>query len=154
MQISLHAGQRAPRAELTARVVHAMHHPAARCLSHPTGRIIGHRPENRLDIERTIQAAIDTGVALEVNGLPSRLDLSSEHVREAVAAGVDIVCSSDSHSLAGLQSVMFAVHIARRGGAPRTAVLNTRGPASPVGRSSEGHDPAAFRSDGSAHICA
>jgi DNA polymerase (family 10) len=127
VQISLHAGQRAPRAELTARVVHAMHHPAARCLSHPTGRIIGHRPENRLDIERTIQAAIDTGIALEVNGLPSRLDLSGEHVREAIAAGVDIVCSSDSHSVAGLDSITFAVHTARRGGAARTAVLNTRG---------------------------
>ena len=111
---------------MTARVVHAMHHPTARCLSHPTGRIIGHRPENRLDIERTIQAAIDTGVALEVNGLPSRLDLSGEHVREAVAAGVDIVCSSDSHSVAGLDSIEFAVHTARRGGAPASTVLNTR----------------------------
>ena len=127
VQISLHAGQRAPRDELTARVVHAMHHPTTRCLSHPTGRIIGHRSENRLDIERTIHAAIDTGVALEVNGLPSRLDLSGEHVREAVTAGVDIVCSSDSHSVAGLDSITFAVHTARRGGAPRTAVLNTRG---------------------------
>jgi DNA polymerase (family X) len=126
VQISLHAGQRAPRDELTARVVHAMHHPTARCLSHPTGRIIGHRPENSLDLERTIEAAIETGVALEVNGLPSRLDLSGEHVRQAIAAGVDIVCSSDSHSIAGLDSIDFALHTARRGGAPRTAVVNTR----------------------------
>jgi DNA polymerase (family X) len=125
VQISVHAGQRTPRAELTARVVHAMQHPAARCLSHPTGRIIGHRPENRLDLDRTIETAIQTGVALEVNGLPSRLDLSGVHVREAIAAGVDIVCSSDAHSVAGLDSLLFAVHTARRGGAPRSAVLNT-----------------------------
>jgi DNA polymerase (family 10) len=126
VQISVHAGQRTPRAELTARVLHAMHHPAARCLSHPTGRIIGHRPENRLDLDRTIEAAIETGVALEVNGLPSRLDLSGAHVREAIAAGVDIVCSSDAHSAAALDSVLYAVHTARRGGAPRSAVVNAR----------------------------
>jgi DNA polymerase (family 10) len=127
VQISVHAGQRTPRSELTKRVVHAMHHPAARCLSHPTGRIIGHRPENQLDLERTIEAALKTGVALEVNGLPSRLDLSGAHVREAISAGVRIVCSSDAHSVAGLDSMLYAVHTARRGGAPRSAVLNTRG---------------------------
>jgi DNA polymerase (family 10) len=126
VQISLHAGQRARRKELTARVTHAMRHPAARCLSHPTGRIIGHRPENELDLERTIETAIDTGVALEVNGLPSRLDLSGVHVREALAAGAEIVCSSDAHSVAGMDNIRFAVHVARRGGAPRTAVVNTR----------------------------
>src|SRR5207302_8476837 len=100
VQISLHAGQRAPRAELTARVLHAMQHPAARSLSHPTGRLIGHRPENALDLERTIEVALETGVALEVNGLPDRLDLSGEHVREALAAGVKITCSTDAHSIA------------------------------------------------------
>jgi DNA polymerase (family 10) len=126
VQISLHAGQRAPRRELTARVTHAMQHPAARCLSHPTGRIVGHRPENALDLERTIEVALETGVALEVNGLPSRLDLSGAHVREALAAGVDIVCSSDSHSAAGLANMRYAVHVARRGGAPRSAIVNAR----------------------------
>ena len=72
-----------------------MHHPTAPCLSHPTERIIGHRPENSLDLVRTIEAGIKTGAALEVNGLRSRLDLSGEHVHQAIAAGVDIVCSSD-----------------------------------------------------------
>jgi len=111
VQISLHAGQRARRADLTARVIHAMHHPAARCLSHPTGRIIGHRAENALDLERTFAAALETGVALEVNGLASRLDLSAEHVRAAVAAGVRIVCGSDAHSTAGLADPGFTGQI-------------------------------------------
>jgi DNA polymerase (family 10) len=125
VQISLHAGQRASREDLTARVVHAMHHPAARCLSHPTGRIIGHRAENALDLDRAFAAALETGVALEVNGLASRLDLSADHVREALAAGVRITCGSDAHSAAGLGSMIYAVHTARRGGAPAAAVLNT-----------------------------
>ena len=79
VQLSLHAGQRAARREITARVVEAMRHPAVRCLSHPKGRLIGHRPENELDLERVYEVALETGVALEVNGLPDRLDLSGEH---------------------------------------------------------------------------
>jgi len=126
VQISLHAGQRAPRRELTARVTHAMRHPAARSLSHPTGRLIGHRPENALDLERTFEVALETGVALEVNGLPDRLDLSGEHVREALAAGVAITCSTDAHSVAGLDWMPLSVHTARRGGARSADVLNTR----------------------------
>ncbi|HEX6700577.1 MAG TPA: helix-hairpin-helix domain-containing protein, partial [Gaiellaceae bacterium] len=62
VQLSLHAGQRAPREELTRKVTEAMRHPAVRCLSHPKGRIINHRPENALDLERTFEVALETGV--------------------------------------------------------------------------------------------
>ncbi len=126
VQLSLHAGQRAPGRELTARVNHAMAHPAVRCLSHPTGRLIGHRPENALDLERTFETAREARVALEVNGLPDRLDLSGDHVAAALAAGVSIVCSTDAHSVAGLRNMPYAVHTARRGGAAPGDVLNTQ----------------------------
>jgi DNA polymerase (family 10) len=125
VQLSLHRGQRAPRAELTARVTEAMRHPAVRCLSHPTGRLIGHRPANDLDLERTIEVALETGVVLEVNGLPSRLDLCGDHVRLAVEAGVRIACSTDAHSVLGLGAMELAVHTARRGRATAVDVLNT-----------------------------
>ena len=126
VQLSLHAGQRASRTELTARVVEAMRHPAVRCLSHPTGRLIGHRPENALDLERTIEVALEHGVALEVNGLAPRLDLSGEHVRTAIEAGVRIVCSTDAHSVRGLDGMELSVRTARRGRATAADVLNTR----------------------------
>ena len=127
LQLSLHAGQRLPRRELTKLVTEAMAHPAVRCLSHPTGRLIGHRPENALDLGRTFEAALEHGVAIEVNGLPDRLDLSGEHVREALAAGVTIVCSTDAHSVTGLQNMELSVRTARRGCATAADVLNTRG---------------------------
>ena len=126
VQLSLHAGQRASRTQLTARVVEAMRHPAVRCLSHPTGRLIGHRPENALDLERTIEVALEHDVALEVNGLAPRLDLSGEHVRTAIAAGVRIVCNTDSHSVRGLGGMELSVRTARRGRATAADVLNTR----------------------------
>jgi DNA polymerase (family 10) len=126
VQVSLHAGQRAPRAELTRRVEKGMRHPAARCLSHPTGRLIGHRPPNALDVERIVGVAAETGVALEVNGLANRLDLRDEHVRLAVEAGARIVCSTDAHSTRGLGNMQLSVATARRGEARATDVVNTQ----------------------------
>jgi DNA polymerase (family 10) len=126
VQLSLHAGQRLPRSELTARVTEAMRHPAVRCLSHPRGRILNHRPPNALDLERTIEVALETGVALETNGLPDRLDLRDEEVRLAVDAGVPVVCSTDAHSVQGLGNMRLAVTTARRGRASADDVLNTK----------------------------
>ena len=126
LQISLHAGQRWGREALTERVLEAMHHPAARALSHPKGRILNHRPENALDLERVFETALETGVVLEINGLPDRLDLSAEHARQALAAGVTLVCSTDAHSVRGLGNMELSVVTARRAGAPKGSVLNTR----------------------------
>jgi DNA polymerase (family 10) len=125
VQISLHAGQRWGKQAITDRVLEAMRHPAASCLSHPKGRILNHRPENALDLERVFEVALETGVAVETNGLPDRLDLSAAHLREALRAGVPIVCSTDAHSVRGLGNMTLSVATARRAGAPRDAVLNT-----------------------------
>ena len=126
VQLSLHAGQREPRTTLTAKVVEAMEHPAVRCLSHPKGRILNHRPPNALDLETVIEVALRHGVALEVNGLPDRLDLAAPDVRLAVQAGVQIVVSTDAHSVRGLGNMRLAVATARRGWATAADVLNTR----------------------------
>ncbi len=103
-----------------------MRHPAVRCLSHPKGRIINHRPPNALDLEEVLAVALETGVALEVNGLPDRLDLSGEDARLAVEAGVPLVVSTDAHSIRGLANMELAVATARRGWATAANVLNTR----------------------------
>jgi DNA polymerase (family X) len=126
VQASVHGGQRMPRAEMTRRVEAALAHPAVSCLSHPTGRLIDRRPENALDLDRIFEVALARGVALEVNGLPARLDLSGEHVRDALAAGVPIVCSTDAHSPAGLDNMALSIATARRGWATAGDVLNTR----------------------------
>ena len=126
VQASVHGGQRMPRAELTRRVEEALGNPHVRCLSHPTGRLISRRPENALDLERVYALAVKNGVALEVNGLPDRLDLSGEHVRAALRAGAEIVCSTDAHSVRGLDNMAYAVATARRGGATAAQIINTR----------------------------
>ena len=126
VQLSLHAGQRRSRTELTRMVTEAMRHPAVRALSHPKGRILNHRPENALDLDEVFAVATDEGVAVEVNGLPDRLDLSATHVREALASDVELVLNSDSHSEQGLANLDLAVATARKGGATVSSVVNCR----------------------------
>jgi DNA polymerase (family 10) len=135
VQASVHAGQRSPGKELTRRVREAMSHPAVDCLSHPKGRIVNFRPPNALDLDEILEVAAATGIALEVNGLPDRLDLCGEDVAAAVAAGVPIVVSTDAHSVAGLANMQLAVATARRGGARAIDVVNAR-PSAPI-RSAE-----------------
>jgi len=107
-------------------VLEALRNPYVRCLSHPKGRYINRRPENALDLDRVFEVALEHDVALEVNGLPIRLDLRAEHVRDAIQAGIALVCSTDAHSPAGLANMQYAVATARRGGATPADVINTR----------------------------
>jgi DNA polymerase (family 10) len=126
VQASVHGGQRMPRREMTKRVEEALRNPYVRCLSHPTGRYINRRPENALDLDRVFELALEERVALEVNGLPDRLDLKGEYVRAAIEAGVEIVCSTDAHSVRGLGNMVLAVATARRGWATAASVVNSR----------------------------
>jgi DNA polymerase (family X) len=126
VQASVHGGQRLSKRDQTKRVEEALRNPYVSCLSHPKGRYINRRPENELDIDRLIEVALEEGVALEVNGLPDRLDLRDVYVRQAVEAGVTIVCSTDAHSIRGLQNMELSVATARRGHASAEDVLNSR----------------------------
>jgi len=125
VQASVHAGQRQSRDRLTKRTLAAVHHPAVRSISHPQGRIINHRPPNAVDLEAVFAACVETATAVETNGLPDRIDLSAELVREAIAAGVRITCSTDAHSVRGLGNMQLSVATARRGWATAADVLNT-----------------------------
>ena len=126
VQASVHGGQRGSREELTKRVLAALESPYVSALSHPTGRLINHRPPNALDLEAVFARLAETGRAVEVNGLPDRLDLRDEHVRVAREAGVIMVVNTDAHSERGLGNMELGVATARRGGASASDVVNTR----------------------------
>jgi DNA polymerase (family 10) len=126
VQASVHGGQRQTREQLTARSVEALRNPYVSALSHPTGRYIGRRPPNAVDVERIVEVALEEGKALEVNGLADRLDLRDDHARLALEAGVALVCNTDSHSTVGLGNMRLSVATARRAGATAADVVNTR----------------------------
>lgn len=121
---SLHTSTRQPSEQLTQRLIGALAHPLVGIVNHPTGRIVGKRPEYPVDLERVLQEAARWGKALEVNG-SERMDLSSDAARRAKTLGVPIVLSSDAHSVEGLDGMRMAVALARRAGLEPKDVLNT-----------------------------
>lgn len=110
----------------TARVITAMQHPSVHAIGHLTGRKIGKRPGFDVDFDQILEAALQTGTALEVNASPRRLDLSDEHVRRAVEAGVTLTISSDAHQPSELDNLRFGIGTAQRGWARGDDVLNCR----------------------------
>jgi DNA polymerase (family 10) len=122
---SVHTSLRQDRQQITERVMNALHTPYVDVIGHPSGRILGQREESAVDLDAVIEEAARTGTALEVNSIPSRLDLDDVHVRRARELGVKVAVDSDAHHPDGLDSLSFGLATARRGWATAADVLNT-----------------------------
>lgn len=122
---SVHTGLRQERERLTERVMKALRNPNADVIGHLTGRLLGQREPSAVDVEAVLQEAARTGTAIEVNGIPDRLDLDDVHVKRATELGVLLCVDSDAHSVGALQAMRYGVAVARRGWASATVVLNT-----------------------------
>jgi DNA polymerase (family 10) len=124
---SVHSSFAQTREQMTARVVGAMRHPLVTALSHPTGRLLEKREPHAVDLEAVIDAAVQTGTWIEVNGGPERLDLPDTWIRKAVDRGATLVANSDAHAIEELGWMDLAVGTARRGWAPEGSLANERG---------------------------
>jgi len=123
---SIHSRFNMTRDEMTARMLAAMDSPFLTIIGHPTGRLLLSRDPYPIDMDRVIEKAAATGVALEINADPHRLDLDWRLVGAARAAGVTISIGADAHSLAGLDNVEYGVGVARKAGLVAADVLNAR----------------------------
>ncbi len=88
--------------------------------------MIGKREGYDFDVEAVVEACAAHGTFLEINAQPHRLDLRPAHARLALAAGVKLVISTDAHRMAALDYQELGVFMARRAGATRDDVANTR----------------------------
>ena len=109
----------------TQRLLKAMADPAVNVIGHLTGRYIGRRPGIDLNLEAVLEGLAISGVALEVNGALDRLDASADVIRRAVAAGVRLVISTDSHHTSDLKRMAYGVAHAQRGWSANSDVTNT-----------------------------
>jgi DNA polymerase (family 10) len=116
----------APDSRPTERVLDAMDNPYVDVIGHLTGRRIRTRGPRDVNVERVIEKALETGVFLEINGQPDRLDLRDVHARAAKEAGLKLVLDSDAHEVRSQSYVELAVSQARRGWLTKEDVLNTR----------------------------
>jgi DNA polymerase (family 10) len=122
---SLHTSLRQPREKVTQRVLNAIRNPNVDIIGHPTGRLIPDREGADLDMDVLFQAAAESGVALEINAHPARLDLDSMHARRAKELGIPISINTDAHSEADLDVLFYGVATARRAWLEARDVINT-----------------------------
>src|SRR5690606_30275794 len=99
--------------------------PAVGVIGHLTGRYIGKRPGIELDIDAVLEAAVETGTAIEINSSLHRLDASADVLRRARELGVTLVMSTDAHHVDELDRMQWGVQHAARGWVDTGRVANT-----------------------------
>lgn len=124
--ISVHNGMRMPEDQMTERILKAINNPLVHCLAHPTGRLIGRRPEMKINWDRLFEGIKKAGIAVEINAHPSRLDLDEHRCKIAVQMGIPILINTDAHAPAQMDLMEYGIYVARRGWLKDKDVLNTR----------------------------
>ncbi|MGA8033060.1 MAG: DNA polymerase/3'-5' exonuclease PolX [Casimicrobiaceae bacterium] len=114
------------RARQTRRILNALDHPHVSVLAHPSGRLIGEREPYDVDMLQVLRKAKATGVHLELNAHPERLDLTDTWCRMCRDEGVRVAIDSDAHRTQEYANLRFGIGQARRGWLGRSDVLNTR----------------------------
>ncbi len=122
---SLHTGLRQPREQVTMRILNAINNPHVDLIGHPRGQLIPNREPADLDMDAVFQAAKASGIALEINANPHRLDLEAQYARRAVEMGIPLSINTDAHRAGEMDLLHYGILTARRGWVEPASVINT-----------------------------
>lgn len=121
-----------PRDQMTNRLIKAIEHPYVDILAHPTSRRVLPVAEwietgpVDADMEAVFQAAARTNTILEIDSMPSRLDLKDTDAYRARDLGIMLSIDTDSHSIHQLENIHYGVGVARRAWCSAPDIANTR----------------------------
>ena len=123
---AVHSGMNQSQEQMTKRIIRAIENPNVDVLAHPTSRLLPDREPVAVDMEAVFQAALRTNTMLEINAMPSRLDLKDIHAYRARELGVKLVINTDAHSTEHLAFMRFGIGVARRGWCQAQDIINTK----------------------------
>ncbi len=122
---SVHSAFSQDSKTLTKRLIKAVEHPLTTMIGHLTGRILLHREPYGVNVEKIIDACIDNGKALEINGYPSRMDLDWRYWHKASDKGLKCCINADAHAKDQLRFIELGIFMARKGWLEKKDVINT-----------------------------
>lgn len=109
----------------TTRMVAVVRTRGVHILGHPRGRKYGARPGIAAEWREVFAAAAENGVAIEIDGDPSRQDVDFELAHMAVESGCLLALDSDAHAVDELAYVDLALAHAALAEVPADRVINT-----------------------------
>ncbi len=121
---SVHSHFSMSQEEMTQRVTRAIRNPYTTILAHPTGRLLLARDAYAIDMIRIIDEASRSGVAIELNAHPYRLDIDWRWCKYAKEKGVKIAINPDAHGEEGLRDTYYGVGTGRKGWLEPGDILN------------------------------
>ena len=122
---SIHSNLKMDIDKATNRLIKAIENPYTRILGHPTGRLLLSREGYPIDYKKVIDACAENNVVIELNANPSRLDIDWTWIPYATEKGVKISINPDAHSTAGINDIIYGVHVARKAMLYNEDCLNT-----------------------------
>lgn len=122
---SVHSNFKMTKEAMTKRICCAMENLCVDIIAHPTARIIQRREGYQVDFDEILKCAKKTGVVLEINSYPDRLDLNDVHIKKTIEAGVKLSIGTDSHGKNQLSNIELGVAQARRGWAEKKDIINS-----------------------------
>jgi DNA polymerase (family 10) len=121
---SVHSRLRLDPEAQTERIIRAVRNPYTTILGHMTGRMLMRREGYEVDIPAILAACAESGVAVEINANPHRLDVDWRWHRLALDLGCMMSINPDAHSTHELDLTHWGVLMARKGGVSKDRVLN------------------------------
>lgn len=122
---SLHVSLNQPSPQITQRLLNAIRNPHVDLIGHPRAQYVPDREPVDADMDAVFAAAQQSGIALEINANPRRLDLEAQYARRAVELGIPLAINTDAHEAAHLDLLPYGVLTARRGWVESISVINT-----------------------------
>lgn len=112
--------------EMTSRICRALLHPATTFWGHPTGRLLLSRDGYALHWEKMFQVLHETGVIIELNAHPQRLDVDWRWGSNLEKNKISLSIHPDAHSLEGLNDTCWGEKIAEKAMLSQDLIFNLK----------------------------